>query len=145
MAPSDHAFDTCSSNLTKAQRVDALETACLLHPTPLPFFSVSTLAAAPQPYYCNNHHTLTLVMGNCSSATQDREASQRSANIDRIIEEDSKKLKKECKILLLGKECPLLQHPREANRNHGRRRIGRVWKVDCCQANENHSPRWFLG
>ena len=42
-------------------------------------------------------------MGNCASATQDREASQRSANIDRIIEEDSKKFKKECKILLLGK------------------------------------------
>jgi len=41
-------------------------------------------------------------MGNCASATQDREASQRSADIDRIIEEDSKKFKKECKILLLG-------------------------------------------
>jgi len=47
-------------------------------------------------------------MGNCSSATQDREASLRSANIDRIIEEDSKKFKKECKILLLGKGWPLL-------------------------------------
>ena len=44
-----------------------------------------------------------VVMGNCASATQDREASQRSADIDRIIEEDSKKFKKECKILLLGK------------------------------------------
>jgi len=41
-------------------------------------------------------------MGNCASATQDREAHQRSADIDRIIEEDSKKFKKECKILLLG-------------------------------------------
>ncbi|KAF9650225.1 G-protein alpha subunit [Thelephora ganbajun] len=42
-------------------------------------------------------------MGNCASATQGREpASQRSADIDRIIEEDSKKFKKECKILLLG-------------------------------------------
>ena len=46
-------------------------------------------------------------MGNCASATQDREASQRSADIDRIIEEDSKKFKKECKILLLGKGWPL--------------------------------------
>lgn len=42
-------------------------------------------------------------MGNCASGTQDREASQRSADIDRVIEEDSKKFKKECKILLLGK------------------------------------------
>ena len=46
-------------------------------------------------------------MGNCASATQDREASQRSADIDRIIEEDSKKFKKECKILLLGKRLLL--------------------------------------
>lgn len=42
-------------------------------------------------------------MGNCESATQDRRASQHSADIDRIIEEDSKKFKRECKILLLGK------------------------------------------
>lgn len=46
-------------------------------------------------------------MGNCTSVTQDREASQRSADIDRTIEEDSKKFKKECKILLLGKGWPL--------------------------------------
>ena len=48
-------------------------------------------------------------MGNCASATQaqDREASLRSADIDRIIEEDSKKFRKECKILLLGTEWPL--------------------------------------
>jgi hypothetical protein len=59
----------------------------------------------------HNHTTVThttlqrfrAVMGNCTSGTQDREASQRSADIDRIIEEDSKKFKKECKILLLGK------------------------------------------
>ena len=40
-------------------------------------------------------------MGNCVS-TQDREAVARSQEIDRQIEEDSKKFKKECKILLLG-------------------------------------------
>jgi len=50
-------------------------------------------------------------MGNCASATQDREATQRSADIDRIIEEDSKKFKKECKILLLGKGWPLSLPP----------------------------------
>ncbi|KIP03061.1 hypothetical protein PHLGIDRAFT_78174 [Phlebiopsis gigantea 11061_1 CR5-6] len=40
-------------------------------------------------------------MGNCVS-NQDREAQQRSQEIDRQIEEDSRKFKKECKILLLG-------------------------------------------
>ena len=40
-------------------------------------------------------------MGNCMS-TQDREAQLRSQEIDKQIEEDSRKLKKECKILLLG-------------------------------------------
>ena len=40
-------------------------------------------------------------MGNCVS-TQDREAQLRSQEIDKQIEEDSRKLKKECKILLLG-------------------------------------------
>ena len=40
-------------------------------------------------------------MGNCVSA-QDREAQLRSQEIDKQIEEDSRKLKKECKILLLG-------------------------------------------
>ena len=40
-------------------------------------------------------------MGNCVSP-QDREAQLRSQEIDKQIEEDSRKLKKECKILLLG-------------------------------------------
>ena len=43
-------------------------------------------------------------MGNCFSQHDDqkKEAAQRSAQIDRQIEQDGKKLKKECKILLLG-------------------------------------------
>ena len=40
-------------------------------------------------------------MGNCVS-TQDREALQVSQAIDKQIEEDYRKYKKECKILLLG-------------------------------------------
>ncbi|THH26854.1 hypothetical protein EUX98_g7331 [Antrodiella citrinella] len=40
-------------------------------------------------------------MGNCVSQ-QDREAQQRYQEIDKQIEEDSRKLKKEYKILLLG-------------------------------------------
>lgn len=41
-------------------------------------------------------------MGNCVSNSEDREAKARSDAIDRQIEEDQKKFKKECKILLLG-------------------------------------------
>ncbi|KAI0053257.1 G-protein alpha subunit [Auriscalpium vulgare] len=41
-------------------------------------------------------------MGNCVSSTQEREERARSDLIDKQIEEDSKKFKRECKILLLG-------------------------------------------
>lgn len=41
-------------------------------------------------------------MGNCLSSTDQKEARDRSVAIDKQIEEDSRKFKKECKILLLG-------------------------------------------
>jgi guanine nucleotide-binding protein G(i) subunit alpha len=41
-------------------------------------------------------------MGNCTSAQQDKVEKDISDEIDRQIEEDSKKFRKECKILLLG-------------------------------------------
>ncbi|PWN93526.1 guanine nucleotide-binding protein alpha-3 subunit [Acaromyces ingoldii] len=41
-------------------------------------------------------------MGACLSSTDDKKAKDRSVLIDRQLEEDSKRLKKECKILLLG-------------------------------------------
>jgi guanine nucleotide-binding protein G(i) subunit alpha len=41
-------------------------------------------------------------MGNCASNTREAEEKARSDLIDRQIEEDSKKYKRECKILLLG-------------------------------------------
>ena len=42
-------------------------------------------------------------MGICASTpTEDAEAKKRSQAIDRGLEEDSKKLRRECKILLLG-------------------------------------------
>ena len=47
-------------------------------------------------------------MGNCVSS-QDREAQLRSQEIDKQIEEDSRKFKKECKILLLGAHTPALR------------------------------------
>lgn len=45
-------------------------------------------------------------MGQCTSV-QDKAEKEISDEIDRQIEEDSRKFKKECKILLLG-ECYLL-------------------------------------
>lgn len=45
-------------------------------------------------------------MGGCIS-TVDRASKLKSDAIDKQIEEDSKKYKKECKILLLGEFLPL--------------------------------------
>jgi hypothetical protein len=41
-------------------------------------------------------------MGNCASNSQEAEGKIRSDMIDRQIEEDAKRYKRECKILLLG-------------------------------------------
>ncbi|KAI6101041.1 guanine nucleotide binding protein, alpha subunit [Pisolithus croceorrhizus] len=41
-------------------------------------------------------------MGNCASSAQEKADRAKSAAIDRQIEEDAKKFRKECKILLLG-------------------------------------------
>lgn len=43
-------------------------------------------------------------MGSCfsSESTADAEQKKRSQMIDKTLEEDSKRLKRECKILLLG-------------------------------------------
>lgn len=45
-----------------------------------------------------------LDMGACGSSPsgEDEQQKKRSAAIDKTLEEDSKKLRKECKILLLG-------------------------------------------
>jgi guanine nucleotide-binding protein G(i) subunit alpha len=43
-------------------------------------------------------------MGSCMSTnTEEVEQKKKSQAIDRVLEEDSKRLRKECKILLLGK------------------------------------------
>ena len=49
-------------------------------------------------------------MGACQSnnSTEDAEQKKRSQMIDRTLEEDSKKLKRECKILLLGETNNIL-------------------------------------
>lgn len=46
-------------------------------------------------------------MGLCISS-EEREERAHSQRIDKAIEEDSKRLKRECKLLLLGKEQPLI-------------------------------------
>lgn len=46
-------------------------------------------------------------MGGCMSSNKDEEdQKKRSQAIDRVLDEDSKRLRRECKILLLGKETP---------------------------------------
>lgn len=52
-------------------------------------------------------------MGACMSSGGNDEGDQkkRSQMIDRGLEEDSKKLRRECKILLLGKENALPKPP----------------------------------
>ena len=45
-------------------------------------------------------------MGNCASSSQEADGKTRSDMIDRQIEEDSKRYKRECKILLLGASSP---------------------------------------
>ena len=55
-------------------------------------------------------------MGNCASNSQEAEGKARSDMIDRQIEEDSKKYKRECKILLLGTCATPVLCPSEGNR-----------------------------
>jgi hypothetical protein len=48
-----------------------------------------------------------VVMGSCMSTSgEDSDQRKRSNKIDKELEEDSKKLRKECKILLLGASPP---------------------------------------
>lgn len=73
-------------------------------------------------------------MGNCASQT-DKDEKARSDLIDRQLEDDSKKFKKECKILLLG---PCLSAARLIYSL--RHRLGRVRQIDHRQADEDYPP-----
>lgn len=54
--------------------------------------------------------TNTVKMGACmSSNNEELEQKKRSQKIDRDLEEDSKRLRRECKILLLGMSRRMLQ------------------------------------
>lgn len=50
-----------------------------------------------------------LTMGGCMSTnSEESEQKKRSQAIDKTLEEDSKRLRRECKILLLGMLCHFL-------------------------------------
>lgn len=55
-------------------------------------------------------------MGICMSTNnEDVEQKKRSQAIDRKLEEDSRRLRRECKILLLGKQLSCRMSPTNAN------------------------------
>lgn len=91
-------------------------------------------------------------MGICMSANHEEvEKKKKSQAIDRQLEEDSKRLRRECKILLLGK----LQNDADFTliricRNNGlilssSRRFRRKRQVDNSQADEDNSPQGIFG
>lgn len=106
-------------------------------------------------------------MGNCVSSAQEKAEKARSDAIDRELDEESKRLKKECKILLLGESIqsfsslfawalPLvscmtihsyLPHDLVGTEIvdssfacHRGRRIG---QVDNRQTDEDNTPKWL--
>lgn len=79
-------------------------------------------------------------MGNCMSSGggEDGDSKKKSQAIDRALEEDSKKLRRECKILLLGMSIPVLISPIPLTL--AAQRLRREWQVDHRQADEDHPP-----
>jgi len=79
-------------------------------------------------------------MGNSASQTGRKEKA-RSDGIDEQIEEDNKKYKRECKILLLGASPPLpFFHQPKRRSHHNNERLERVGQINLCKANENRTP-----
>lgn len=90
----------------------------------------------------------TLNMGGCVS-TPDHSGKERSDLIDKELEEDSKRFKRECKILLLGNLTPAFVPISFAfftmlNLDF-RLRFRRIWQEHHRQTDENHPPGRFLG
>jgi hypothetical protein len=100
---------------------------------------------------------VNLIMGTCISTNwkkyhdTSRDEKARSDAIDSQIEEDSRKFRKEYKILLLGTYIPFYRSTfnplslrllllRALISNF---RVQRIWEVDNTQADENHSPEWL--
>lgn len=84
-----------------------------------------------------------------SSNTEEADQKKKSQAIDKVIEEDSKRLRKECKILLLGElSCARARRIFGESTNGGADALTcRVWRerqVHHCQTNENHTPQRLL-
>lgn len=80
-------------------------------------------------------------MGACQSSQDgdEEEKKKRSRMIDAKLLEDERRLKKECKILLLGTKELLLDLAFLLTSN----RFGREWQVNDCKADEDYSPKWI--
>ena len=80
-------------------------------------------------------------MGACvSSNAEETEQKKRSQMIDRALEEDSKKLRRECKILLLGR---YVYSGLEWRLTY--QRVRREWEVNDCQADEDYTSERLHG
>lgn len=79
-----------------------------------------------------------------SSNKEEEDQKKRSQAIDRALDEDSKRLRRECKILLLGKLYSQLGYLRMLL-GVDLRRLGREWKVHDRQADEDHPSQGILG
>lgn len=79
------------------------------------------------------------MMGACmSSNKEDEEQKKRSQAIDRALDEDSKKLRRECKILLLGAfSLPIGDNPRCWL--IGSSRLGRKRQIHNRKADEDYT------
>jgi hypothetical protein len=76
-------------------------------------------------------------MGACmSSNVEDLEQKKRSQQIDRRLEEDSRRLRRECKILLLGMSLIAVDTSDSF-------RLRREWQVYNCQTNEDYTSEWL--
>jgi hypothetical protein len=84
-------------------------------------------------------------MGACGSkeaANEDLEQKKRSQAIDKKLEEDSRRLRRECKILLLGMGTSAMGMKYGAA-NMCPYRLWRERKVDNRQTNEDHPSEWL--
>jgi hypothetical protein len=89
-------------------------------------------------------------MGMCMSSNIDEaEQKKKSQAIDKILEEDSKRLRRECKILLLGTYAThLCQSARAtlcASSLTITYRLRRERQVDHCEADEDYPSQRLLG
>ena len=74
-----------------------------------------------------------------STPVEDVDQKKKSQMIDKSLEEDARRLRRECKILLLGKSRVLDRFVRYLILY----RVWREWEVNNCQADENHTPEWL--